>query len=684
MSTKFIEAQIHLLRDQIQHHNYQYHVLDQPEITDPEYDQLFQKLQDLEAQYPELVTPTSPTQRVGGPPLDVFKKVNHRLPMLSLQNTYSKDELLEFHNRLLNFLKGQGSFTYFCEPKFDGLAVELVYENGELVKALTRGDGVTGEDILSNIKTIKSIPLQLISSGKNPVPRILEVRGEVLIYKQDFAQLNENIQAQGKNVFANPRNAAAGSLRQLDSNIAAQRPLRFFAYAPGVVDGLKIKSQMDFFELIRSYRIPNALDSSQILNYEFPLYQVCKGPDEMVRYYKKMAELRGSLPFEIDGVVIKVNEFGIQDILGQVARSPRWAAAGKFKPEQAETKIERIDIQVGRTGVFTPVAIMKPVRVGGVQITNATLHNQDEIDRKDIREGDTVIIHRAGDVIPEVIKVVLEKRPAVSKRFVIPDICPTCLHKGERLEGEVATRCTNPLCPSVFKESLKHFVSRKAMNIDKLGSKIIDRFVDEGFLKSFSDIYKLKAGDILRLERFGDKSVENLMASIEESKNVDFDKFIYALGIRFVGEQTAKSLSATFDTINDFLTTEYETLVLIPDIGPKVAQSIIKQVKDPEFVDEIQKMQDYGVSLIYKKKAKLEHQPFAGKTFVITGTLVVSRSDATEYIEARGGKISSSVSKKTSFVVAGENPGSKAEKAALLGIELLDWPQLLKLAESSK
>lgn len=681
MSTHIIADQIQKLREQIQHHNYQYHVLDSPEIEDFEYDQLFQQLLTLEAQYPELVTPDSPTQRVGGEPLNAFNKVNHRLPMLSLQNTYSAHELEEFHQRVLNFLKGQGKFSYFCEPKFDGLAVELIYEDGWLKKALTRGDGITGEDILSNIKTIASIPLKLTPTEGIEIPRILEVRGEVLIFKDEFLKLNEGIQAQGKNILANPRNAAAGSLRQLDPKVTAERPLRFFAYAPGIIDGYKPTSQADFFGFIRQLKIPNAFDFSQTLNLDFDLYQVCKSPSEIIHYYKTMEKLRGQLPFEIDGVVIKVNEFSIQDILGQVARSPRWATAGKFKPEQAETIIERIDVQVGRTGVFTPVAVMKPVRVGGVQVSSATLHNQDEIDRKDIRVGDTVIIHRAGDVIPEVVKVILEKRPIVSHPYKIPMICPSCQHEGVQNEGEVAIRCANPLCPSVFKESLKHFVSRKAMNIDKLGSKIIDRFVDEKLIQSYADIYLLKAGDILKLDRFGDKSVENLLRSIEESKNVDFDRFIYSLGMRFVGEQTAKSLSHAFNSLDDFLKADFDTLIAIDDVGPKVAQSIVSQIQDPAFFQAIQQLLAVGIKINYKEKSKRSHPEFLNKSFVITGTLSVSRTEAANFIESLGGKVVSTVSKKTDYVVVGESPGSKAEKAVSLGLKILSWDDVLALGQ---
>lgn len=679
MADKKIMQHVNELKEKIAQHNYNYHVLDHPEITDYEYDKLFQELIDLESQYPELKTPDSPTQRVGGDVLDAFQKVAHRVPMLSLQNTYSIDELGEFHERVLNFLKGQGEFSYFCEPKFDGLAVELVYENGILVKALTRGDGTTGEDILSNIKTISSIPLTLM--GKDLPPPILEVRGEVLIFKKDFAELNEAMQNQGKVVFANPRNAAAGSLRQLDPNITAQRPLRFFAHSSGVIQGLKLKSQMEFFDLIRSYKIPNAFDLNKKINPSFDIYQVASNIHDVIKYYQSMEILRRELPFEIDGVVIKVNEFNIQDILGQVARSPRWASAGKFKPEQAQTVIERIDVQVGRTGVFTPVAIMKPVRVGGVQITNATLHNQDEIDRKDIREGDTVIIHRAGDVIPEVVEVVLNKRPKNSKPFKIPFTCPSCGQLGERLESEVAIRCLNALCPSVFKESLKHFVSRKAMNIDKLGSKIIERLVDEKLISSFSDIYKLEASDLLKLERFGEKSVNNLISSIEKSKQTSFERFIYALGIRFVGEQTAKALASEFNNIEDFLNTDDARLVAIDDIGPKVAESIISQLHNKAFVSEVKKLLKSGLEIQYKVTSGSASKTFSEKSFVITGTLPVSRREAETFIEQHGGKVSSSVSKKTSYVVVGDNPGSKAQKATELKVPILSWEELKDLSE---
>ncbi len=677
-----IKSKILKLQKQIEHHNYLYHSLDRPELTDYEFDQLFQKLIDLESKNPELISENSPTQRVGGKALDFFTKVDHREPMLSLQNSYSEDEIVAFHERIENFLKGQGeNITYFCEPKFDGLAVELVYENGLLTSAITRGDGVTGEQILSNIKTISSIPLSL-SSDKLDIPSIFEVRGEVVILKKDFLKLNQLIEEQGKSPFANPRNAAAGSLRQLDPKVTAKRPLKFLAYAPGRIQDLAISSQKEFFEIIRHFRIPNAMDLTANLNTE--IYNCYKDIKEAVHFYNKLEKLRPSLPFEIDGAVIKVNEFSIQDILGKVARSPRWATAGKFKPQQAQTVIENIEIQVGRTGVFTPVAIMRPVKVGGVTISNATLHNQDEIDRKDVRINDHVIIQRAGDVIPEVVEVLASKRNKNSKPFKIPFRCPSCRQKGQRLEDEVAIRCVNPLCPAVLTENLKHFVSRKAMNIDKLGARIIERLVEENLIESFSDIYKLNKSDLLKLDRFGEKSVENLLNSINQSKTPTLDRFIYSLGIRFVGEQTAKALAKNYKTIDNFLKASRETLVNIDDIGPKVAESIMQNLNSERFILEVKNL--VSKLTIVAPETNFEAgftDQFLGLTFVITGTLSVSRTEATEFIEARGGKVSSSISKKTSYLVAGESAGSKLDKAVELNVKVLSWEELENLHENS-
>ncbi len=685
MSKSKVTEEILKLKELINHHNYLYHVLDQPKMTDFEYDQHFEKLQKLELEHPELLTDDSPTQRVGGPALDSFTKAQHREPMLSLQNTYSPDEILEFHERIQNYLKGQGeAYTYFCEPKFDGLAVELVYEKGLLKSAITRGDGVTGEDILSNIKTIPSIPLS-IQHPDIKTPDIFEVRGEVVIFKQDFLKLNETIEQQGKPAFANPRNAAAGSLRQLDPKVTATRPLKFLAYSPGVISGLKLKSQEEFFEIVRLFKIPNALDLTQSMKVKTPIYKIAKSIEETIEYYSELEKIRQNLPFEIDGAVIKVNEFSLQDILGKVARSPRWATAGKFKPQQAETQIEKIEVQVGRTGVFTPVAIMKPVKVGGVTVTHATLHNQDEVDRKDVRIGDYVLIQRAGDVIPEVVEVILSKRDKKSIPFKISYTCPSCSLEGEKLEGEVAIRCVNPLCPSVLVESLKHFVSRKAMNIDKLGAKIIERLVEENLVKSFSDIYKLKKEDLLQLDRFGEKSAGNIMNSILGSKNPNFDRFIYSLGIRFVGEQTAKALAKKFKTLDEFLNSDLDTLLDIADVGPKVAESILKSTASQIFQNEVKKLLKTGIEIKFKTKSNtastsdqnIESLIFENLTFVITGTLPVSRTEAQEYIENRGGKTSSTVSKKTNYLLAGENAGSKLDKATEFGVQVLTWEDIL-------
>lgn len=672
-------SEIAELRKIIEHHNYLYHSLDQPEITDYEFDKLFQHLIDLEAKNPELVTADSPTQRVGGQALDFFEKVAHREPMLSLQNSYSEDDIVAFHERVENFLKGQGdNYTFFCEPKFDGLAVELIYENGTLTSAITRGDGVTGEEILSNIKTIPSIPLS-IASNKYEIPSIFEVRGEVVIFKDDFSKLNEAIEEQGKTAFANPRNAAAGSLRQLDPKVTATRPLKFLAYSPGFIKGLRIKSQQEFFDIIRHLKIPNAMDLTKNLNID--IYKCYNNIEDAVSFYRYLEEQRPKLPFEIDGAVIKVNEFSVQDILGKVARSPRWATAGKFKPQQAKTVIENIEIQVGRTGVFTPVAIMKPVKVGGVTISNATLHNQDEIDRKDVRINDHVIIQRAGDVIPEVVEVILSKRDKTSKPFKIPYKCPSCGQIGQKLEDEVAIRCVNPLCPAMLIESLKHFVSRKAMNIDKLGARIIERFVEEGLIQSFSDIYSLTKEDLLKLDRFGEKSVENLLNSIEKSRTPTLDRFIYSLGIRFVGEQTAKALAKSYKTIDNFLKATQESLIDIDDIGPKVADSIIQSLGSDDFLSEIKKLTSkIKITVPEINIGSGTKDEFLSFTFVITGTHPVSRSEVTEFIEARGGKVSSSISKKTNYLVAGESAGSKLDKAVELGVRLLSWEELQDLS----
>lgn len=656
---KQILKRIQDLRNQIAEHDFNYYMLDKPVITDYEYDQLFQELVELERQRPDLVTSDSPTQRVGAHVLSAFEKAPHRLPMLSLQNSYSPDDIMAFDERVKKNIGVKGPVEYYCEPKFDGLAIEVIYENGKLVQALTRGDGSVGEVVTENVRTLRSVPLKL--KTKAP-PRLLEIRGEILMYKKDFAELNEQQQEMGLEPFANPRNAAAGSIRQLDPRITALRPLRLFGYSSGAVDGLTFSTQADFIHALRELGVPTS-----------PLHQVCMSAEEAVAFYNNVLSRRHHLPFDIDGVVIKVNSVALQNELGTIARSPRWATAAKFPPEQAETVIENIVIQVGRTGALTPVAIMKPVRVGGVTITNATLHNQDEIDRKDIRMGDTVIVQRAGDVIPEVVRVVHEKRPRHSQSFVIPKKCPVCGVPAVRNEGEVVLRCPNSLCPAVIGESLKHFVSRRAMNIDKVGDKIVDQLVATGLVSRFSDFYKLTKKDLLSLERQGDKSAENILKSINASRKTTLARFIYALGLRFVGEQTAKALAFHFRNLENFLSATREDLLRVDGVGEKVADSIREALLRPSFRREVQHLVQQGVQITDTTTGT--SSALSGLNIVITGTLPLGRDEIREMIERRGGKSASSVSKKTSYVLAGEEAGSKLEKARELGVPVLTWDE---------
>lgn len=657
------------LKKIIAQNDYLYHVLDSPQISDYDYDKLFAELLAIEAKEKNLDLSDSPSQRVGASPLGAFEKATHRLPMLSLSNSYSPEDIVEFDERVKKFLKTDKDIEYLCEPKFDGLSMELIYENGNFVRALTRGDGTVGEDVTQNIRTIKSIPLKL--QVKNP-PALLEVRGEVLMLKSDFAKMNELQQENGQPTFANPRNAAAGSVRQLDSKITSSRPLRFFAYALGAVEGIEFKSQLEIENYFADVGIPS-LRNKEAAN----LVITAEGPLAVVDYYHNIEKLRPELPFDIDGIVIKVNSLRLQDDLGLVARSPRWATAAKFKPEQAQTKIEEILVQVGRTGALTPVAIMSPVKVGGVTVTNATLHNQDEITRKDVRVGDTVIIQRAGDVIPEVVSVVLDKRPKNSKPFEMPHKCPACGSEVEKAEGEVVTRCVNPLCIAVVKESLKHFVARRAMNIDKVGDRLIETLVDHKLLAKFSDFYRLQKEDVLSLERQGDKSAENVMKSIEASKTPTLARFIFALGIRFVGEQTAKHLADHFVTIENFLKANEEELLLVPEIGPKVAKAINEWTSNKVLVKEVHDMIKLGVKITNPVRAM--EGALSGKSFLITGTLPVKRDDAKDFIEKNGGKILGSVSSKLNYLVVGDDPGSKLEKAQGLGVEVISWEDLQKM-----
>lgn len=663
-SSKSIASRVALLREQISEHDYHYHVLDKPVISDYEYDQLFSELQKLESEHPELITSDSPTQRVGSKPLEQFAKAKHRKPMLSLQNSYNPEEIRAFDERVKKFAETSKDIEYFCEPKFDGLAVELIYEGGVLSSALTRGDGDVGEVITSNVRTMKSVPLRL----KKTLP-LFEVRGEVLMLKKDFATLNEHQQEAGLMTFANPRNAAAGSVRQLDPRITAHRPLRLFCYAPGVIDGHKFKTQNEFLEFAQSLGLPTS-----------PHHKVCKSVDAAVDYYHEIMSNRHSLPFDIDGIVIKTNSVALQEQLGFVARSPRWASAAKFPPEQGKTVIENILVQVGRTGALTPVAIMKPVKVGGVTITNATLHNQDEIDRKDVRIGDTVIIQRAGDVIPEIVSVVLDERPKKSKAFVIEPKCPACGSHAEKPEGEVVLRCPNTVCPAKIRETLIHFVSRRAMDLDKVGEKLIHQLVDVGLVSKFSDLYRLKLDQILELERKAEKSAQNIMQSIENSKKPSLARFIYALGIRFVGEQTARDLAQHFKSIDALMDASLEELTSVEGIGPKVASWVSEAFANKTLAKEIRDMQKLGVEIQNPEAPKAgAKQPLKGLTIVITGTLPQPRDDIKDLIVALGGKSGGSVSKKTNYVLAGEEAGSKLDKARELGVPVIDWDQFQKL-----
>lgn len=649
-------------------YNHQYHVLDKPTVSDYEYDLLFNELLELEKKDPKLDLTDSPSQRVGGEPIAMFEKKPHRVPMLSLTNSYSVEDIAEFDQRVRKFLRREDSPAYFCEPKFDGLAIELVYEGGVLVRALTRGDGTIGEDVTVNVRTIRSIPLRL--EAKKP-PALLEVRGEILMFKEDFKKLNEQQEEEGGAAFANPRNAAAGTLRQLDSKIVASRPLRFFAYSLGAAEGISFDSQNELENSLAGFGFPVALEHAKL----------CRSAEDAISYYESFEKKRSKLPFDVDGVVIKVNEFALQDDLGLVARSPRWATAAKFKPEQSTTVIEDIAVQVGRTGVLTPVAVMTPVKVGGVTITSATLHNQEEIDRKDVRIGDTVVVQRAGDVIPEVVSVVLEKRPRGSKPFLLPKKCPICESEVTKADGEVAYRCSNSFCPAVLKESLKHFVGRRAMNLEKVGDRLIDTLVDEGLLKRFSDFYRLKKTDLLELERQGEKSVENILASIEASKKTTLARFIFALGIRFVGETTAKHLADHFLDIDRLRDASEEELLEVPEIGPKVATAIREWMSKKSLVSELDRLREYGVEIQTAKRNA--EGPLSGKSFLITGTLPVKRDDAKDLIEKNGGKILSSVSSKLSYLVVGDDPGSKLEKARDLDVQILDWDALRKLIDQN-
>ena len=635
-----------------------------PEITDYEYDQLFSELKDIENKHPELKMPHSPTQRVSDAPAKGFQKKEHSIAMLSLQNAYNDDEVIEFDKRVKKLL-GQEKVVYFCEPKFDGLAIELIYERGALTHALTRGDGKIGEDVLSNVKTIRSIPLNL---GKN-APELLEVRGEIIILKEDFKKLNKKQASEGLALFANPRNAAAGTIRQLDSKISTSRPLKFYGYAPGLTKGLKFKSQSEFLNQLKKLKIPTALD--------YKIYKKTDCIETTLKYYKMMDQKRFKLPFDIDGVVLKVNELALQDELGFVSRNPKWSTAAKFKPDQAVTLIKEIQVQVGRTGVITPVAILEPVSVGGVIISQATLHNFSEVKRKDIRIDDTALVHRAGEVIPEIVKILEDKRPKTSKAHTPPTHCPSCESDLVQEQDEIALRCINLNCPATLMEQIKHFVSKKALNIENMGERTIEHFFELGLIRTFSDIYKIKREDVEGLEGFAEKSINNLLNSIENSKKTPLENLIFGLGIRFVGEQTALTLAHHFKSLNRLLKATQEELVALSDIGERVALSITHTTSQKDFNQEVLELIKCGVNPKIKAVDMNEDSKFFGKKMVITGTFKEqSRTEITKKLQSLGVQVTGSVSKNTDFLLAGKSAGSKLKKAQDLNILVLSWADI--------
>ena len=660
-------ARITALKAEIEAHLYRYHVEDAPMIADAEYDALFAELVTLEAEYPEYASADSPTQRVGAPPLDKFNEVTHQVPMLSLNNAFSDADIIAFDKRCRDGLDA-ALLEYACEPKFDGLAISLTYENGVFTQGATRGDGAVGEDVTQNLKTIRSIPLKIENA-----PPLLEVRGEVLMQKKDFARLNATQAAKGEKIFVNPRNAAAGALRQLDSTLTATRPLSFFAYGIGATDKFVIsQTHSQTMDALEAMRFPVSRERA-----------VVSGVDGLRGYYQRLGDKRTLLPYDIDGVVYKVNSLGQQASLGFVSRAPRFAIAHKYPAEEATTVLLGIDVQVGRTGAITPVARLQPVFVGGTTVSNATLHNEDEIRRKDLMIGDTVIVRRAGDVIPEVAAVITAKRPADAMKFIMPTRCPECDSAIVKLEGEAIARCTGGLiCPAQRKQALLHFAQRRAMNIEGLGEKLVEQMVDANLVRTPADMYRLGLTALANLERMAEKSAQNLIDGVAQSKQTTLPRFLFALGIRHVGESTAKDLAKHFGSLERIMDAPIESLLQVNDVGPVVAESLRRFFDESHNREVVEQLRACGIAWAEHDGAAVQtlDGPFAGKTVVLTGTLAsMSRDDAKEKLEARGAKVSGSVSKKTDFVIAGDEAGSKLDKANELGVTVLDEAKFIEM-----
>lgn len=667
-----LQQRLAQLRREIEQHNYRYYILDEPQVPDAEYDRLMQDLRELEAAHPEWVTPDSPTQRVGTAPADEFAEVRHRVPMLSLDNAFSADDVQSFDRRVRERLGRDGPVRYSAEPKLDGLAISVIFEHGVFVRAATRGDGTSGEDVTANVRTIRSMPLRL----RGAAPALLEARGEVFMPIAGFERLNAEAAARGEKVFVNPRNAAAGSLRQLDPHVTATRPLDIFFYGVGAQDGFDVPSC-------------HSAILQQLAHWGLrvcPETRVVEGVDGCLEYYRNVGSRRPSLEYQIDGVVYKVDELAAQATLGFVARAPRWAIAHKFPAEEALTRLRDVEFQVGRTGALTPVARLEPVFVGGVTVSNATLHNMDEVQRKDVRIGDTVVVRRAGDVIPEVARVILERRPADARSIVLPTVCPVCASTVQREGDEAVARCAGGYrCSAQRKERLRHFASRRALDIEGLGEKLVDQLVEAGFAQSPADVFSLSRRSLAELDRMGEKSADNLLRAIERAKQTTFARFLFALGIRDVGEATAANLAAHFGSLESLMQADLSRVQQAPDIGPVIAARVVEFFADPENREVLERLRAAGVSWPAPKVLTAAEAPLAGLTFVLTGTLEsVSREMAEDALRALGAKASGSVSSKTSYLVAGRDAGSKLRKAAELGVPVLDEAALQQILETKR